>query len=295
LKFKIIHQLKFFKMKNMKNIALLLATLAAGNSAWAQQATYAQGCKSYTFIGTPAAGSGDITYQWYRNGNPIPNANGKDYILPLKEAYGENVEFKRGVMSSGCVGEVAFSAPFYLTFSGVKIDTICWAHTNVDAPNTFALKPDMYASFYQWNRLTACPASGLGVDWNTTPDLSATWIVNPCPSGWRLPTNTEFLALQEQSSTWADAHTRGNDVPGRFYGFKSATCALPSNMVGCVFLTAGGGTACAGIGSQNINGAYWSSTELSSTHGFRMNFDNTASNAMFDSSKSSGYNIRCVQ
>ena len=297
MKFKIIHQLNLCIMNyKVKTLALLLA-VAAGNSARAQQATYAQGCKSYTFIGTPAAGSGDITYQWYRNGQPIPNANGKDYTLPLKEAYGENVEFKRGVMSSGCPGEVAFSTPFYLTFSGLKIDTLCWAHTNVDAPNTFATKPDMYTSFYQWNRLTAWAGTGTVSGWNSTPDTSATWTVNPCPAGWRLPDTAEFRALFNVRFTWNAAQTRGNEVGGRFFGPNYATCSLPSNMVGCIFLPVAGVRDDTGkLLQQSGIGYYWSSLQGGKNFGLTYNFYYVQ--AIFDTTgyhKEYGLSIRCVQ
>ena len=281
----------------MKNIALLLATLAAGNSARAQQATYAQGCKSYTFTGSNASGSGDITYQWYRDGQPISGATGKDYVLPLKQAYGENVEFKRGVMSSGCPGDISFSDIIYLTFFGLKIDTLCWANTNVDAYQTFATKPDMYTSFYQWNRATAWAATGTISGWNATPDESTIWTVNPCPSGWRLPTNQECEALYFTHSTWAAAGTRGNEVAGRFCGPNRTTCTLPSNMVGCIFLSAAGNIGGPGvIFNQGIGGLYWSSLHIDSSHGCGMNFAEAGDiNPYASNSKGDGFPIRCVQ
>ena len=280
----------------VRTLALLLLAVAAGNSARAQQATYAQGCKSYTFTGTPASGSGSITYRWYRNGQPIANSNSVSYTLPASEAYGENVEFKRGVMSSGCPGDVAFSAPIYLTFSGVKT-SVCWAHFNIesDYPGNFVSSPDAYGMLYRGD-----------LDNNTDIYMSAyncyvtnLWIGinNQCPDGWRLPTIAEFTALNNTGTTWAAALTRGNTVAGRFYGANHATCTLPSNMVSCIFLPAVGmrvcdeGGAVVGVGNS---GAYWSSSVDSNEYGqyweFAPSFSNVAS-----SHRSNMMTVRCVR
>ena len=285
----------------IRTLALSLLAVAAGNSAWAQQPVYAQQCKPYTLTGTAAEGSGNITYQWYRNGQPIANANGKDYTMPPKQAYGEDVEFKRGVMSDGCPGKVDFSDAIRITFSGgLRVDTLCWAHTNVDAPNTFAPKPDMFTKFYQWNIPTAWSATDVTVvGWNPVPDESETWTFNPCPDGWRLPTQHEYQLLNNQGTVWADAYTRGNAVAGRFCGPKYATCSLPNNMEKCIFLPAVGsrnkdtGTAY----SLNIDGYYWTSTQSTtvSTNCLCMRFNAAGYNFADDFFKTGARNIRCVQ
>jgi len=284
-------------MKTITKFALLLTMLAAGNSAMAQQGTYVQGCRSYNFPGTTATGT-DISYQWYRNGQPIPDANGENYFLPAKQAYGVDVEFKRAAISSSCPGEVTFSNAFYLTFSGVRIDTICWAHTNVDAPYTFAAQPDMYTQFYQWNRTTPWPAEGNTVNgWNSIPNEDTTWIHNPCPAGWRLPERTEFVALYNAGSTWVAAYTKGNAMNGRFYGPNHATCSLPSNMAGCVFLPAMGmrnGSNGESI-YLNASGIYWSSTQYVVNTGFYLGFDASSIYVNYDIDKAYALSVRCVQ
>ena len=284
-------------MKKMRKMILTVAAVAVAvvSAEAQQQPTYVQGFKSYSFVGANASGAGDISYQWYRNGNPIPNATGKDYVLPVKQAYGANVEFKRGAMSNSCAGEVSFSNVFYLTFSGLKIDTLCWAHTNVDAPNTFALWADMYTPFYQWNSTTAWPFTGSVSNWNTTADQSATWTHNPCPSGWRLPTNNELTALDATGSTYVTAATRGNRVLGRYYGPNNATCSLPSNMAGCIFLPAVGRRNAAGAPLYTgVNGLYWSSTQNSATNGYYLSFGANSLPSSSDS-KAFGMSVRCVQ
>jgi uncharacterized protein (TIGR02145 family) len=108
---------------------------------------------------------------------------------------------------------------------------VTWAATNVDDYQTFASRPDMYTKFYQWNRATAWAVTGSVSEWETTITDPA-WTVNPCPAGWRLPTQADYQALLDAGSTWANANTRDNAVAGRFYGPTHATCMLPSNITG---------------------------------------------------------------
>ena len=106
-------------MKKMNKIALLLAVLAIGNSAQAQLQQL-QASKPYTFKGTSATtGGGAVTYQWYRDGQPIAGATDSSYLLPAHLAYGTNVMFKRGVVSSTCPGNVIFTNDVNISFGMV--------------------------------------------------------------------------------------------------------------------------------------------------------------------------------
>ena len=256
-------------MKNMNKVrtfALLLG-VAAGCAVQAQEMIIPEG-SVYTFTGTAATGTG-ITYQWYRNGQPIANATGASYTLPANLANGTNVEFKRGVMSSSCSSEVFYNNPFVITFvkNGMGIGNFIWATTNVDSYQTFAANPDMYTKFYQWNKSTAYSATNpITPAWNSTANTAATWSVNPCPAGWRLPAKAEFTDLAASGSTWVAATAnRGNAIDGRFYGPNNATCTLPSNMVGCIFLPAAGMRDANGALASQISGLYWAVTQSSNT------------------------------
>ena len=181
------------------------------------------------------------------------------------------------------------------TITVVKIGGVTWAAANVDDYQTFAAKPDMYTKFYQWNRSKAWAATGSVSGWNSTADQSATWTANPCPAGWRLPTNAEFAALNNAGSSWAAANAKGNAVAGRFYGGNHATATM-SNLAGCVFLPAVGGRDISNgaLLYQGVSGNYWSSTQYTSTIGYNFTFSNAESmpNAYY---KEAGLPIRCVQ
>jgi len=285
-------------MKHTKTkFALLLAVLVAGNSAWAQMLTVPPN-EPYIFSNiAPAGGGGTITYQWYRDGVAIPGATDSAYTLPAELAYGKNVEFKRGAVSSTCPHSVSYANSFFVTFCGLLLNDVCWAHVNVAQPRTFAAKPDMFTEFYQWNRLTAWSTTGTAIGWNATPDTSPTWTVNPCPAGWRLPTLQEFQELDNVGSTWAFAYTRGNEVVGRFYGPNHALCTFVAggSMDGCIFLSAGGYRDSDGMLGLSEQARYWSSTNYNSTSGYNLNFSSTNSNPNNASLKAPARSIRCVR
>jgi uncharacterized protein (TIGR02145 family) len=179
---------------------------------------------------------------------------------------------------------------------GTEINGVYWANVNVDSYQTFAARPDMYTAFYQWNRATAYSATDpLSPAWNATPDNSATWTINPCPSGWRLPTQAEQAALLNSGYTWAAAGAKGNAVAGGFVGANHASCTM-SSLAGCIFIPATGYR-------NNTNGALttenavriWSSTQRVADAGYNIYF-NTAGTVYTNNSnaKSYGFKVRCV-
>jgi len=128
---------------------------------------------------------------------------------------------------------------------GVIINDIKWATRNVDAPGAFAVNPEDAGMFYQWNRRigwsTTDPIinsdndsiwNGLDVYIDNDSILNRpvvddnTWekVNDPCPSGWRLPTNTEFESLISIDNKW----TTLNGVNGRIFGSDTNSLFLPA-------------------------------------------------------------------
>ncbi|GHT48592.1 hypothetical protein AGMMS49982_00140 [Bacteroidia bacterium] len=83
------------------------------------------------------------------------------------------------------------------TDAGVEINGVTWATANVDAPGTFAASPTDPGKFYQWNRKRAWSATGWVSGWDVSVPTGSTWEAanDPCPAGWRLPTEAELNAL----------------------------------------------------------------------------------------------------
>ena len=199
---------------------------------------------------------------------------------------------------------------------GLQVGNIIWAKTNIDTYKTFATRPDMLTCFYQWNRSKAWPATGAYVtEWDSSLDESVIWTDTPIPEGWRLPTETEFMALFREGTVWAEADpsnsARGNMVIGRFYG-PDANNATMNNMGRSIFIPANGFRFGSGsllyVGMSPVDcGKYWTSTmgdgwqnfpkdfpSMVFMHYFKINFPET-SFVRAQVEKNFGANIRPVR
>ena len=294
-------------MRKTTGILLTAAgLLTAGNSARAQVIQAPAG-QAYTIANNVSATAvTEVTYQWYRDNSPIAGATKESYTVPAAQAYGDNVAFYRMASAQECAGVAEKkSNVITITFTGyvipegctLVIGGVCWANANIDAPNTFAAQADMYTKYYQWNRLTAYSTSDpITPAWNSTPDASETWTVNPCPSGWRLPSQAEYQQLHNLGSTWVNAGIRGAAIGGRFYGYNHATCTLPSNMANCVFFPASGDRTVEGtLNNKDVFGSGWSSSMHTNGNPYYLAFNNAVSNPTNNGSKANGVPIRCVK
>ena len=99
---------------------------------------------------------------------------------------------------------------------GCTTKYVRWARRNVGAPGTFVDDETDYGMLYQWNskigwNYSAPPVSTDGSSWKNTLDGSNTWELenDPCPDGYRIPTQEECLTLLN-CGTW----TTENGVQG---------------------------------------------------------------------------------
>ena len=285
--------------------AVAAAAIAVSARAQAIQAPAGQ---AYAIVSNvPATAVNPVKYQWYRNNSLIPDATGESYTVPAAASYGDNVAFYRMATAQECAGVAEKpSNTITITFTGYTVPVgcnlvvggLCWADYNVDNLYTFAASSDMPTKLYQWNRLTAYSANDpLTPAWNSTPDTSKMWTVNPCPASWRVPTQDEYQQLLSLGSTWADMDTKGNQFPGRFCGHNHATCRLPSNMSNCVFFPETGyRTADGTLNYVNVNGAYWTSgMQTNSTSASRFYMYTQSSIGINSASKLFAHSIRCVK
>jgi len=96
--------------------------------------------------------------------------------------------------------------------TGIEIKGITWATRNVAAPGTFAANPENPGMFYQWNRKKAWSATGEYVTgWDSSKPTGETWAPenDPCPAGWRVPTNEELESLMSTIKYWVSSSPQG--------------------------------------------------------------------------------------
>lgn len=115
------------------------------------------------------------------------------------------------------------------TEPGVLIGGVRWAETNVDAPGTFAEKPEDPGMLYQWGTKTAWsttdPMTSIpeGVEWNDELTGSGSWAPenDPCPEGWRVPTLDEITVLSYGDNVISTRTARNGAIGRVFYDISN--------------------------------------------------------------------------
>ena len=187
----------------------------------------------------------------------------------------------------------------------VIINGIRWATRNVATPGAFAANPESYGSYYQWNRGT----TDWTADWNGIGSGSVGpgsvnsrapllgWTGNwarandPCPTGWHIPSETDFSKLRDQTKV-ASVWTTINNVNGRRF-----TDIANSNTL---FLPAAGSrdyTLNGNLSSINILGSYWCIPIEANTYStsFVIIHANGSDHGWSTDYQRNGNNIRCVK
>ncbi|MDR0872747.1 MAG: hypothetical protein LBN27_04670 [Prevotellaceae bacterium] len=134
--------------------------------------------------------------------------------------------------------------------------------------------------------------TGWATKGGTPPTTTADWDMttkNPCPAGYRVPTQAEWAGVVSTSNnTWT--RTTGSWT-------SSSTNWTAGVQIGDgLFLPAAGyrnfsdGT----LLNRGDNGYYWSSTVVSSASAYYMSFGSSGQNATGSSSKSHGFSLRCL-
>jgi uncharacterized protein (TIGR02145 family) len=177
------------------------------------------------------------------------------------------------------------TAKYYVHSPGeVLIGNLYWAGTNVGPSGSFAAT-GTYGQLFQWGENTQYSAVPEGSaeavkpsNWDTNTPTS--WSSNPCPAGWRLPTETELQIFNGKMTMGVSG-----SITGGYYAGTS------------LFFPATGFRDAGGIARRyGLGGYYWSSSTASSGGVYRLAFDkDNAGNTGNDLPKSYAFSVRCVR
>jgi uncharacterized protein (TIGR02145 family) len=211
--------------------------------------------------------------------------------------YGELV-FYSSVSSNGWCNSMSgsISTPLQVTSTTGKI----WMAMNLGAVRVATSSNDAngYGDLYQWGRakdghqsrssstspillgnfnmVTSLYITGSS-DWLTTTNNNLWQGINgannPCPTGYRIPTQAEWQAeITSMSSNGLNVFT--SVLKLTFNGYRNSSGQL-SNI--------------------NTNGLYWSSTISTTTSSMCMAFNTSLVGQMFGNSRSLGEGVRCIK
>ena len=185
--------------------------------------------------------------------------------------------------------------------TGVLINGIRWADSNVDNFGTFAATPESYGMFYQFNRKVAWLSEGsspvsspAGEPWRSdnTGSVNDVWEADndPCPEGWRVPIYSEYATLLDTTKVDSEKITVAGIVGYKFTDkvsgisvfLPSAGYRHPSDGV----LRSPGGIGLYGIGTTR--------PELTYNNGSWFMVFQSADPYFYFNDRANGVSIRCV-
>ncbi|MDE7134298.1 MAG: hypothetical protein K2N86_03360 [Rikenellaceae bacterium] len=160
-------------------------------------------------------------------------------------------------------------------------------------------RAESHGKFYQWGINVAWNSTGSSAagatpsgSWNTST-YPSNWNTQPCPDGYRLPTNAEFQNLIDNCT-----RTNGGGWSSSDYGYITLTLKTDSSKklefpaVG-YRSTDSSGTLYSNVGA---GGYYWSSVAHTSSTNYAYHLSFSSSNLNVNtSSKPFGYSVRCVR
>jgi uncharacterized protein (TIGR02145 family) len=196
------------------------------------------------------------------------------------------------VLSFSACDEVVQNIIDHLHDEGVEISGTKWATRNVGYPNWFSDSEDDAGRFFQWGANVGWSlkdpliSTSNATVWPTTPTADDAWTVstNPCPSGWKVPSRSEWHTLFQQSHTYVTSPMRGILFAGTLFipivGVRNYADGALIETSGTVYAS-----------------AYWASEDIAGTdaaYAVALASDNVLYENI-PASRTVGYLLRCVE
>jgi hypothetical protein len=127
------------------------------------------------------------------------------------------------------------------------INGVIWSTRNVGNSGEFTAEPDVQGLLYQFNRKDGYPAIGAATPANWPASYvndDSDWLPenDPCPEGWRVPTQSELVDAWNIGATWRTPAQTGFSIGGVVIGIspEMAANATKTDMKGGIFLPQSG-------------------------------------------------------
>ncbi|CAA7196685.1 FISUMP domain-containing protein [Chryseobacterium potabilaquae] len=267
-----------------------------GNGDSYSQMSFTQNGLTFTLpAGTLATGADNLVY----NITGTPMSSG---MMSIPISFGsQSCSVSKTVSPSGNGGGTSMCMG-----DGTKV----WASYNLGAdpsltdPNPPVITQEYHGNYYQWGRADVVANADTPPEaiagWNTIAASNGAWnsgsedipvktAIDPCPSGFRVPTQTEWAALVNNSTS----NTIGtfNDSPTNFGAARQFTC--PSNGNKLTLPAAGYRGNVGALSSRSNYGYYWSSTNVLSV-AYNLQFSNGMVSAIDRENRIDGFSVRCI-
>ena len=161
-------------------------------------------------------------------------------------------------------------------------------------------------NYYQWGiitpKATASDSAGGISGWNTTTAADSAWsdtiktANDPCPTGYRIPTSTQFSYINATTSTF-NSVTRTGTWLDSATNFGSAIHFGTSSGVKSLTLPACGNRQYNNSGTletRGSRGSYWSSTSSGTTAAIHFQFYSYNTQIISSTLRKFGLSIRCI-
>ncbi|RNA60437.1 hypothetical protein D1631_18725 [Chryseobacterium nematophagum] len=266
-----------------------------GNGDSYPQQQFTQNGLTFTLpAGTVANGSGNFVYN-------VSGTAASALTMSIPISFGnQNCNVSKTVTTGGGGASVVMcgSSKAWSSYN-LGADTSLDPHTPVKG---------IHGNYYQWGRLdpvaNADTPAGAISGWNITSASNGAWnsgteaapvktAIDPCPSGFRVPTRNEWAALvNNTTSNTIGVFSTTNSGVSNFGAARQFVCPTNGNKL----TLPASGNRYSNVGTLDIrgnSGSYWSSTE-NSTNAYHLAFNSSTVNAAYTNSRAFGFSVRCI-